>query len=98
MSRRVILHLGAVKTGSSALQAALVKNRDWLKQNGYDYPASGEDEKARNHKISSGNGMILAAGLNPRLRFHKDITNNSSIEITLKSILESPQDFCKFLL
>lgn len=69
MLRTVHLHIGATKTGTSALQSALVRNRDWLAAHGVDYPPAFSDKLAARHKITSGNGMRLAKAVNPGLRF-----------------------------
>ncbi len=43
MARRVYLHIGAPKTGTSYLQALLAKNRDALAERGIRYPDSKSD-------------------------------------------------------
>lgn len=48
--RKVILHVGLHKTGSSAIQETSAKNRDRLKEAGYYYPTFG-DTKWTNHSI-----------------------------------------------
>lgn len=40
MTRRVFLHVGAPKTGTSYLQATLAENRELLREHGLDYPAT----------------------------------------------------------
>lgn len=57
--RRLVLHLGLGKTGSSALQVALVRNRDLLQQHGVLYPAHTSDPAALRGEVVSGNGMAL---------------------------------------
>jgi len=45
-SRPVVLHVGTVKTGSTSLQAYLVRQQAWLNQHGWCYlPASGRRDR-----------------------------------------------------
>lgn len=62
---RVVLHIGAPKTGSSALQSAFVLNRDALIERGIFYPPSPTDAKAASGIPVSGNAIALAKFLNP---------------------------------
>jgi hypothetical protein len=55
MKNKLYLHIGANKTGSSAIQLFLVKNRSELKAAGYCYPKFGELYNAHYH-ISSALG------------------------------------------
>lgn len=89
VTRILHLHVGAGKTGTSALQAAFVRNRDWLAGHGIDYPPSPWDEAAANHKITSGNGMGLAKFLNPAHRFHPTVQPDDVFQQTLCTILNS---------
>ncbi len=58
--RRLVLHIGMGKTGTSALQVALVRNREHLAATGIDYPAHPSDEVARAHGVTNGNGSAVA--------------------------------------
>lgn len=58
--RRLLLHIGMGKTGTSALQVALVRNRDRLADAGIDYPAHPSDAAARADGVTNGNGAALA--------------------------------------
>ena len=49
---RFVLHIGATKTGSSALQAMLARNRRLLVQNGVLYPTAGEHSNSH-HLIAA---------------------------------------------
>jgi hypothetical protein len=91
VTRIVHLHIGGGKTGTSALQAAFVRNRDWLAGHGIDYPPSPWDEAAASHKITSGNGLGLAKALNPALQFPPTITPDDALQETLDAILNSQQ-------
>lgn len=53
------LHIGAGKTGTSAIQSGLARNRAVLKRNGVFYPHAYGEQHARLGKISSGNAAIL---------------------------------------
>ncbi|WP_402466801.1 hypothetical protein [Isoptericola aurantiacus] len=59
MSRRLLLHLGINKTGSTALQIAFVRNRDVLREHGVHYPMSSSDARALSGEVVSGNGNAL---------------------------------------
>ncbi len=61
--KRVILHVGAGKTGTSALQVAFAKNRDRLKAAGILYPDLVDLAPAESEKITSGNAPLLAFAL-----------------------------------
>jgi hypothetical protein len=91
VTRTVHLHIGAGKTGTSALQAAFVRNRDWLAGHGVDYPPSPWDEAAASHKITSGNGMGLAKFLYPAHRLHPIIQPDDAFQQTLGTIHNSQQ-------
>lgn len=41
MTKRIIVHIGSPKTGSTALQMFLSRNRDALRAHGFDYPQGG---------------------------------------------------------
>ena len=60
MSRTVYLHAGAMKTGTSAIQVALVRNREALRRCGIFYPHASTDEQAAQGRITSGNGRLLS--------------------------------------
>lgn len=63
----IVLHIGAPKTGSSAIQLALARDQARLARFGVHY-GLGEAEKAalRKEPTSSGNGARLGHMLNPR--------------------------------
>jgi hypothetical protein len=64
---RIVLHIGAPKTGSSALQSAFVLNRDALIERGIFYPRSHTDAYAVAGIPVSGNAIALAKFFNPNL-------------------------------
>ena len=61
--KQVVLHLGMPKTGSSALQVFLARNRSALLERGVDYLPIGEFALGVNGRISAGNGAYLARTL-----------------------------------
>lgn len=85
--RRVIIHIGPSKTGSSALQYQLSANQTVLKQQGVYYPSHGVD----NNNISAGNLNSL---------YKKDAFNNFvfSKEKYDKLMSDFSQSNCKTLL
>ncbi len=66
----VFVHVGGIKTGTSAVQSALAANRDALKVAGLFYPPAprATDERAARGEITSGNATRLACLVRPRLR------------------------------
>jgi len=54
------LHIGAGKTGTTALQIHFVKNRNALKDVGIYYPEHNNDFKAKQFKIIVGNAPVIA--------------------------------------
>ena len=64
---RVILHIGAGKTGTSYLQSCLSLNEEQLLAYGIYYPRSPKHDLAIRGGITGGNGQVIAASLNPRI-------------------------------
>ena len=58
--KKIFLHIGAGKTGTSALQSHFVLNREYLQENNYYYPVANNESRAKNLKITAGNGIDLA--------------------------------------
>ncbi|WP_349829365.1 hypothetical protein [Brevibacterium litoralis] len=100
---RLVLHIGMPKTGSSALQVAFVRNRDWLARSGIYYPTHYNDDKALKGGVVSGNGIgahlytMAAGGLRgkdrPSARVFADPLEKSPAE----SVLMSSEGFWGFL-
>lgn len=59
----LVLHLGMPKTGSSALQVFLARNRDLLLARGIDYLPIGEFQLGVKGRITAGNGAYFARTL-----------------------------------
>jgi hypothetical protein len=53
--KRILIHIGPAKTGSSAIQKWLSENQDTLKKSGIFYPSHGLDENG----VSSGNNLAI---------------------------------------
>ena len=69
MSRKLYLHIGHGKTGTSFVQSCLALSRDALAAANIHYPAARGDRQAAAGEVSSGNGGNLAASLaHPQLR------------------------------
>ena len=66
--KTVILHVGAGKTGSSAIQSGLARYIDSLGIYGIEYPAPLDAKNASRGKITSGNGVELLKFLCPEKR------------------------------
>ena len=53
--KKIVLHIGHGKTGSSAIQSALARNHDLLKTAGILYPEGKASDPARRGEVTSGN-------------------------------------------
>lgn len=58
--KRIFLHCGMPKTGSSALQVQMAQSRASLLSHGYNYLPIGDIKQAEQGQITSGNGAFLA--------------------------------------
>jgi len=61
--KKIYLHIGAGKTGTSALQSQLAINRNRLMDHGYFYPEAKSDKLSSKFRISSGNAVELGREL-----------------------------------
>lgn len=59
MFERIYLHIGATKTGTSAIQTALARSRAILLDNDILYPSTENDDKAIKGKVTGGNARTL---------------------------------------
>ena len=57
--KKLVVHIGHGKTGSSFLQSTLALNREKLEKSGFFYPEPASFENAKKGMITSGNGRIL---------------------------------------
>ncbi len=62
VERKLYLHIGCGKTGSSALQLWLYQTREDFEEAGYFYPV-GEGKEPGEYEITSGNGKLLIDAL-----------------------------------
>jgi hypothetical protein len=77
--RKVIVHIGHGKTGSSFLQSVLARNTGELEKRDIDYPYHPSMEEARRNHISSGNGLLLLDPDYPLPAGDKDLLYSSEI-------------------
>ena len=82
--KKIFLHIGAGKTGTSALQSHFVLNKQHLEQNNYYYPVAKNELKAKNLKITAGNGIELA-----QLLMQKDCSTESIEALGLQYIKDA---------
>jgi|GEM_PF-3181151 len=59
MAGKLVLHIGATKTGTSAIQSALVRNRATLRAHGVLFPEGRQDSKAEEGRTVAGNSWML---------------------------------------
>lgn len=59
-SKKLFLHIGHGKTGTSAFQAYLARGSVKFKSKGFCYPAHRNEEAAKNLKVTSGNLSIVS--------------------------------------
>lgn len=84
--RRIYLHIGLGKTGSTAIQKYLLRHADRLEQMGFLYPRSfcrGTERFQGNHSpyLSAMFESSRAAGKRPRqVRISRTVTRNTSVE------------------
>lgn len=81
--KKIFLHIGAGKTGTSALQSHFVLNKQYLEKNNYYYPTARNELKAKELKITAGNGFELAQLL------RKNECNLGSIESLALQYIEA---------
>lgn len=90
--KKLFLHIGCGKTGSSALQVWLYKNYENLLSLGVLYPKTGKDIKS-DYQITSGNGVKLS----------RDLLDDKNIDYIfeafssgIENVLFSSENFQKF--
>lgn len=70
VERRLLLHAGMPKTGTSALQAAFARNEQLLEAAGVHHPEGGAHRRALRGKVTAGNAGLLT----PWLRGGEELT------------------------
>lgn len=87
MKKKIYLHIGQPKTGTSSIQVFLAKNAEKLKQHGYLYPELESLEDARKGEITSGNMGYISRTLLPEL--HGEFPPGSDYKVELKKLISS---------
>jgi hypothetical protein len=85
----LVFHIGIPKTGSSAIQVFLARNRDALLLAGIDYLNIGEFNMGVAGKISSGNGAFLARCLLPAKAHAKIVDGELHLAEAMEAIKNS---------
>lgn len=73
MIKKIYLHIGLHKTGSSSIQVSLAKSAEFLKQNGYLYPIF----KARNDEIYNHSIPIYSLFAKKPENYHANISRDN---------------------
>jgi len=95
--KKIILHIGHNKTGSSYLQSFLAINRKKFLKLGINYPYTKSFKHAKQCGITSGNGLLFVENLNIESLNEKEIILFSS-ELLYRKLLYKDWDFFqKFL-
>jgi len=79
----IIIHIGAPKTGSSAIQKFLLSNRHKLQQFGFYYPNHGLDPNG----ISGGHSNIGLKLINGEIKEAKEILDKYTLQAKQKNLL-----------
>jgi hypothetical protein len=87
--KTLVLHIGIPKTGSSAIQVFLARNRPVLLREGVDYLSIGEFNMGVAGKISSGNGAFVARCLFPEEAHAKIVRGEPNLTEALEAIRAS---------
>jgi hypothetical protein len=87
--KTLVFHIGIPKTGSSAIQVFLARNRPALLREGVDYLNIGEFNMGVAGKISSGNGAFLARCLLPEGARAKIVPGEAHLTEALEAIKAS---------
>jgi hypothetical protein len=90
--KELIFHIGTPKTGSSALQVFLAKNRHNLLNKNVDYLPIGEIALGEAGKISSGNGAFLSRSVLPTNAPARIPNGEGYIRECLDAVRSSPAD------
>lgn len=88
--KKLYVHAGMPKCGTSALQVFWAQNSDELRRNGIDYLPLGDLSAATAGEITSGNAGPLARSMYPAEHTAKKGSKKSHIDELIKSILDSP--------
>jgi uncharacterized pyridoxal phosphate-containing UPF0001 family protein len=86
--KTLYIHAGVPKTGSSALQVFLAKNRNILLDKSIEYSIMGNFQKQAQSEIASGNGALLVKALIGKSNindFYNWIKASNSVQIVVSS-------------
>ena len=90
--KELIFHIGSPKTGSSALQVFLAKNRPGLLKKSVDYLPIGEIALGAAGKVSSGNGAFLSRSILPSEATAKISAGERYVQEFFDAVAESKAD------
>lgn len=85
------LHVGHGKTGSSFIQSSLALSQDVLLEHGVDYPESNSAARAKQGRITSGNGALLRSVVEKKIVTKTDKVLLSS-EVLFHDMVEGKLD------
>jgi hypothetical protein len=88
--RRLVLHVGLPKTGTTTVQAWCSENRPWLANHGVSYPACSSDPKVQKHQF------IVSALMTGALDPIREALSASDKGVVLLSAEGMTNHFCDF--
>lgn len=93
--RRLVLHMGQTKTGSTAIQTWCVWNRDFLRARGVHYPGHRSDRAALRGTPLTGNGSVLLPFLGAPDRMDPDAAERGIDRVVAELVnSDAPATLC----
>ncbi len=89
MQRRLIIHIGLPKTGSTALQTFFSRNRAPLLADSIDYLPLGEFAEGQAGRIASGNGAYLARSMLQKQKPAALAWEDKRVSVAFRSAIEN---------
>jgi hypothetical protein len=86
-ARRLILHVGPHKTGSTALQHALLNTRDALAEQGFDYPLTGIQQFAHHQLYGVFAGEARAVAELPVAKLLTDLDHGRDVILSSENFI-----------